>query len=123
MSKKISFSFVERLTSVEKMKVTEQGNLTVVVPDQCPLSRNPSYQSPYQLRFSFNWSELVAGFDQSPYSSWVFEANPNYFPDDTQWLDPNAYPVDSKEATAAGSLHWGPEPRHYPTLSFIKKIR
>ena len=114
MNNEIFFSFVERLTSDEKMDVSKDGNVTVVVPKQCPLSYNPAYQSPYQLRFHFDWIDLVAGFDQPPYCYWDQEGNSNYFPNAERWLDPAAYSNEE-----VGSQHWGPEPRRYPTLSLI----
>lgn len=121
MNNEISFSFIERLSSAEKMGVREQDNLTLVVPEQCRLSSNQSYQSPYQLRFSFNWSDLVACLDQQPYCKWSQEGNPDYFPDDARWLDPHVYIADPEEVKVVDTLHWGPEPRHYPTLPLIKE--
>lgn len=67
-------SFIDRLTDPKKMGVQSQGGMNVLTPTS--ILGNPDYQSPYQLRFQFDWQDLVIGFDQAPYNSLEAEIGP-----------------------------------------------
>lgn len=106
-----AFTFIDRITSAQKMGVTEQGGKTVLTPTS--LQTSPLYQSPYQLAFDFSWADLVAGFDQAPFNSSTLEGNPDFFHNPPQdWFDLKIYQANH-DNPLVGSPCWGPAPRRY----------
>lgn len=63
-------SFLDRLRDPKAMGVQQQGNLNVLTPTPVfgSASIQPPYTSSYELRFQFNWQDLVAGFEQPAYT-------------------------------------------------------
>lgn len=105
-----AFTFIDRITSEQKMGVSSQGGKTVLTPSSI---QGGTYQSPYRLAFDYSWAGLTAGLAQAPFNDWTQEGNPEYFHEVPQdWFNPEIYQSNSGK-WQVGSVSWGPGPQLY----------
>lgn len=110
MSLAPDYTFINRLTSAEKMGVRTANGVTILTPTQLN-QQDPAhpYSSPYTLTFRHTWEELTTGWAAAPYNQWQSEGNATAFPDAQRWYDRDAY----QGSPAGSSLDYGPERRTY----------
>lgn len=82
---------------------------TVIPCDQASAFDGDSYQSPYQMVFSYPIEELLAPDQYPPRNNRHLESNTPH----DEWYSPR---IRKKYGA------WGPEPRHYPALGNYKQI-